>query len=188
MPVVSGRAVKEMRVQRTRPLESCLHSTTSIEWIGCVPLFVRMQINSLADESPYKQMRKQFDRNDRSHVVWLDNAVKEKVYKLCDELEADLVNKGLIFLLIELPSFEYPVVFREEGVRPTDLGLAATETSSSVYLIMPDPEMTVDINPVENKHRIITYRRRRRRGLLDKDVQPNAAERKQIIVRLPVPV
>ena len=41
-------------------------------------------------------MRKQFDRNDRSHVQWLDNAVKDKVHKLCEELEADLTNKGRI--------------------------------------------------------------------------------------------
>lgn len=128
-------------------------------------------------------MRKQFDRNDRSHVQWLDNAVKDKVHKLCEELEADLTNKGLIFLLIELPPFEYPVVFREEGSRAIDFGLSTGENATAVYQIMPDPEMTVDVNPVENKHRIITYRRRRRRGLLDRDVQPNAAERKQIIVR-----
>ena len=129
------------------------------------------------------KMRKQFDRNDRSQVKWLDDAVKEKVQRLCSDLETDLLSKSLIFLLIELPSFEYPVVFREEGVRGTDFGLGTAESSTSVYQIMPDPEMTVDVNPVENKHRIITYRRRRRRGLLDKDVQPNAAERKQIIVR-----
>lgn len=126
-------------------------------------------------------MRKQFDRNDRSNIAWLDAAVKEKVHRLCHELEADLIQKGLIFLLIELPSFEYPVVFREEGMRPTELGLTTPDAQAAVYQIMPDPEMSVDTNPVEAKHRSTAYKRQRRRG---RDVQPNAAERKQITVRL----
>ena len=92
-----------------------------------------------------------------------------------------MVTKHL-FLYIDLPQFDFPLVFSEkEYLLPPPMSLRFVDSS---YVIISDPESirmeATQDDPVENKHRKLT--RSHRNGPLDRDLKPNAKIRDELNV------
>jgi hypothetical protein len=96
------------------------------------------------------------ERGDIPQVPWQDKLVFSKI----EEMETFQEESKLAYLLIELPTFDFPVVFSE-----------------TPYTVFIDPEMD---NPVENKHRRLV--RSERHTFFDVDLKPNSKIRDELNV------
>jgi phosphatidylinositol 3-kinase len=98
------------------------------------------------------------ERGDIPQVPWLDKLVFAKI----DEMQIQEPESKQAYLLIELPTFDFPVVFSE-----------------TPYTVFIDPEID---NPVENKHRRLA--RSERHTSFDVDLKPNSKIRDELNVRV----
>jgi phosphatidylinositol 3-kinase len=96
------------------------------------------------------------ERGDIAQVPWQDKLVFAKI----DEMQTMQEDSKQAYLLIELPTFDFPVVFSE-----------------SPYTVFIDPELD---NPVENKHRRLV--RSERHTFFDVDLKPNSKIRDELNV------
>nr|KAJ3421241.1 Phosphatidylinositol (PI) 3-kinase [Polyrhizophydium stewartii] len=125
-----------------------------------------------------KLMRK-FERGDIPHVDWMDRLAAQEIKKI-GRMEAKTHRN--MHLYIELPQFDFPVVFNEkEYLLPPNITLR--QFGFDVVPIF-DPEHFND-NPIENKHRKLA--RSHRNGPLDRELKPNAKLRDDLnkILRYP---
>eukprot|EP01134_Creolimax_fragrantissima_P003351 CFRG3351T1 len=109
---------------------------------------------------------KKLERGDIMSIDWLDAMTINEVQKTIAEEKPNLGP----MLYIDLPQFDYPVVFLENI---TELA-PAPSTLSGIH----DPEIDFD-NLLETKHRLLT--RAYRRGHLGQDLKPNAQIRNILI-------
>eukprot|EP01112_Ceratiomyxa_fruticulosa_P019366 TRINITY_DN6326_c0_g1_i1.p1 TRINITY_DN6326_c0_g1~~TRINITY_DN6326_c0_g1_i1.p1 ORF type:complete len:834 (-),score=158.90 TRINITY_DN6326_c0_g1_i1:116-2617(-) len=126
-----------------------------------------------------EKLQKRYDRGLIQHVDWLDSYTREQISKIsATERDRD---PNSLFLFVECPEFEYPVVFRELKYPVASSTLPSGNTIVLVY----DSELNKD-NPVENKY-LKLVRSNRLRNLLDRDLKPGSKEREQINTILKYP-
>ncbi|KAJ3041544.1 Phosphatidylinositol (PI) 3-kinase [Rhizophlyctis rosea] len=146
-----------------------------------------------------KLMRK-YERGDIPRVDWLDHLVFREIEKInkvgvqmsqnfCGKkenahffLQHECATSKKLFLYIDLPQFDFPLVYNEkEYALPPSTYPRAVDSD---LILFADPEINRD-NPVESKHRKLA--RSHRNGPLDRDLKPNAKIRDELnkILRYP---
>ncbi|KAK4048993.1 Phosphatidylinositol (PI) 3-kinase [Microbotryomycetes sp. JL221] len=151
-----------------------------------------------------EKLVKRHERGDIVRLDWLDKLAFRQIERT-HALES--AKSKHLFLYVDLPRFDFPVVFGEPeyslpvlaplttSVAPGQLTPAAQQSSTSttavlglsdVTLLFPiaDPEIVRE-NPVEAKYRRLV--RSHRNGPLDRELKPNAKIRDELneIVRYP---
>lgn len=117
-------------------------------------------------------MRK-YQTGDIAKVDWLDQLVLKQIDHT---LETLVSNSASTYLYIQLPIFDFPIIFNEREYQyPENITLREAKSSIAVF----DAELFHD-NPVENKHRRLA--RSHRTGLLDRELKPNAKIRDELNV------
>ncbi|KAI8822578.1 kinase-like domain-containing protein [Fimicolochytrium jonesii] len=117
-----------------------------------------------------KLMRK-YERGDMTRLDWLDHLTFREI----ESINKNETSKTKhLFLFIDLPQFDFPLVYGEKEYR---LPVPLARTVETDLQIIPDPEAARD-NPVENKHRKLA--RSHRNGPLDRDLKPNAKIRDEL--------
>ncbi|EDN95446.1 hypothetical protein SS1G_11324 [Sclerotinia sclerotiorum 1980 UF-70] len=144
----------------------------------------------------------------KSVVLTLDGA-EEKTYEIENEVSEDDPSKDERFTLhVELPRYDFPVVFADHEYPPPPISsLQHLSSSQSNIILKPppevqygpginglgdndehgfggrlvrvyDPEVGARDNPAESKHRRLV--RSHRTGVLDRDLKPNAKVRDEL--------
>lgn len=148
-----------------------------------------------------EKLIKMHERNDLPHLLWLDKLAYRQIEKI--HLEESLQSED-IFLYVDLPRFEIPIVYCEqEASLPTPAAAIGSQTTQSGPLIndatvgpnagtssasrgidaslftVYDGDMLMEReNPVEAKHRRLV--RSHRSGPLDRELKPNANVRDEL--------
>jgi phosphatidylinositol 3-kinase len=126
-----------------------------------------------------EKLMRRYHRGDIQKIDWLDEKIQSEIaileedaYSHCDDL----------YLYIELPIFDFPLVFNEPEYTFRE-EVTLREMDHHMIAVF-DSELFQD-NPVENKHRRLA--RSHRTGPLDRELKPNAKLRDQIntILRYP---
>ncbi|KAF8183954.1 atypical/PIKK/PI3K protein kinase [Pholiota molesta] len=141
-----------------------------------------------------EKLVKKYERGDLPKSDWLDKMAFRKM----EEIHAAATEKSEnLFLYIDLPRFDFPVIFSEPEVSATsstnsNLSLAVVQTPttpsiSSTFLSdtnlwsVVDPDIAHE-NPVEDKHRRLV--RSHRSSPYDRELKPNAKIRDELGVIL----
>ncbi|KAL0579966.1 Phosphatidylinositol (PI) 3-kinase [Marasmius crinis-equi] len=141
-----------------------------------------------------EKLVKKYERGDLPKSDWLDKMTFRKM----EEIHAMEAQKSEnLFLYIDLPRFDFPVIFCEpEPPIPSSSSFAATDSPARAHphpqtpttvnattsfssldthlWTVIDPEIARE-NPVEDKHRRLV--RSHRSGPYDRDLKPNAKDR-----------
>lgn len=117
-------------------------------------------------------MRK-YERGDIDRIEWLDYMAFREIEKI-NKSECETSQRT--YLYIDLPIFDFPLLFSEKEPVATLPPLRALQAE---FFNLSDPEALRD-NPVENKHRKLT--RSHRNGPLDRELKPNAKIRDELNV------
>ena len=156
------------------------------------------KIGSVQDEmGRLEKLIKKHKRGDLPAVDWMDELANRKAEQI---YQRELDASPNLFLYIDMPQFELPLVFCEPDPKPITLPplhapLSSSQPSSgtaaaaqlpsrpshidaSLFTIL-DPEVAHD-SPIEAKHRRMA--RQHRTGPLDRELKPNAAVRDQLNV------
>ncbi|ESK92357.1 atypical pikk pi3k protein kinase [Moniliophthora roreri MCA 2997] len=134
-----------------------------------------------------EKLVKKYERGDLSKSDWLDKMTFRKM----EEVHAAEAQKSEnLFLYIDLPRFDFPVIFSEleaptvasTSSIPTPqpqtpaVPPAAFSTDTHLWSVI-DPDISRE-NPVEDKHRRLV--RSHRSGPYDRELKPNAKDRDAI--------
>ncbi|KAG9068660.1 Phosphatidylinositol (PI) 3-kinase [Linnemannia hyalina] len=135
------------------------------------------------------------DRGDIPKIEWLDNLAYRQIEQIHKKL---LAQSDKMLLNIDLPKFDFPVIFDEHEYESkvhgsfNSFGGSASNSIPSFHTNMPgssvfivdDPEIARE-NPVEAKHRRLV--RSHRNGPLDRQLKPNPKIRDELaqILRYP---
>ncbi|KAJ3414004.1 Phosphatidylinositol (PI) 3-kinase [Chytridiales sp. JEL 0842] len=114
---------------------------------------------------------RRYENDDMVRVEWMDHLVFREIESLSKATDNSYRQ---LFLYIELPKFEFPVVFSDKD---SSLSLPLQYSITSSLNLVHDLECTKD-NPVESKHRKLA--RSHRNGPLDRDLKPNAKIRDEL--------
>lgn len=140
---------------------------------GSVDSLTPGQVHNSKDEQlRLEKLKKKYDRNLIPHCKWLDKYTIQEIEKISKNSES--LNKNTLYLTIELPEFEYPVLFKQQ-ICPLYKPLPAQKKH---LVLVNDIEM--DEHPSEQKyHRLNLYDH--------KDLKPNSNELKSLtnILRMP---
>ncbi|KAG0248334.1 Phosphatidylinositol (PI) 3-kinase [Mortierella polycephala] len=143
----------------------------------------------------FEKLLKKQDRGDIPRTEWLDNLAYRQIERIHKKHAAQ---SDKMLLNIDLPKFDFPVIFDEHeyaskahppannfsgSVINTLPSLHASSTANSI-IIVEDPEISRE-NPVEAKHRRLV--RSHRNGPLDRELKPNPKIRDELaqILRYP---
>ncbi|KAK3838131.1 MAG: atypical/PIKK/PI3K protein kinase [Linnemannia gamsii] len=143
----------------------------------------------------FEKLLKKQDRGDIPKVEWLDNLAYRQIEQIHKKL---LAQSDKMLLNIDLPKFDFPVIFDEHEYESkvygsfSSFGGSASNSIPSFHSNMPgssvfivdDPEIARE-NPVEAKHRRLV--RSHRNGPLDRQLKPNPKIRDELaqILRYP---
>ncbi|KAG7092293.1 hypothetical protein E1B28_008655 [Marasmius oreades] len=134
-----------------------------------------------------EKLVKKYERGDLPKSDWLDKMTFRKM----EEIHAMEAQKSRnLFLYIDLPRFDFPVIFCEPEPPAPSSSISSSTTPSHPHPQTPtttsnnsldthlwsvvDPEVSRE-NPVEDKHRRLV--RSHRSGPYDRDLKPNAKDR-----------
>nr|XP_007262933.1 phosphatidylinositol 3-kinase [Fomitiporia mediterranea MF3/22]EJD06669.1 phosphatidylinositol 3-kinase [Fomitiporia mediterranea MF3/22] len=134
-----------------------------------------------------EKLVKKYERGDLPKEDWLDKLAFRKM----EEIHAAEAKKSKnFFLYVDLPRFDFPVVFSEPEpsnmptIMPSSSSAQGIATASAGSLLsdsslwqIVDPEVARE-NPVEDKHRRLV--RSHRSGALDRELKPNAKDRDEL--------
>ncbi|THH11009.1 hypothetical protein EW145_g927 [Phellinidium pouzarii] len=141
-----------------------------------------------------EKLVKKYERGDLQKCDWLDKLA----FRRMEEIHASEAKKlENFFLYIDLPRFDFPILFSEPSAKqestnlPTIMPTSSTQASvvstsgsllsdATLWQIV-DPEVARE-NPVEDKHRRLI--RSHRSGALDRELKPNAKDRDELGVIL----
>ncbi|KAF8907363.1 atypical/PIKK/PI3K protein kinase [Gymnopilus junonius] len=113
-----------------------------------------------------EKLVKKYERGDLPKSDWLDKLAFRKM----EEIHAAETEKSEnLFLYIDLPRFDFPVIFSEP------IGQETTATASGTSTLLT-------VNPVEDKHRRLV--RSHRSSPYDRELKPNAKIRDELAVIL----
>ncbi|THV02807.1 putative atypical/PIKK/PI3K protein kinase [Dendrothele bispora CBS 962.96] len=134
-----------------------------------------------------EQLVKKYERGDLPKSDWLDKMTFRKMEEIH---AAEAAKSDNLFLYIDVPRFDFPVIFSEPEVQglPSTSTLPSQPPQSAVPPIMSfaadshlwsviDPDISRE-NPVEDKHRRLV--RSHRSGPYDRELKPNAKDRDMI--------
>ncbi|KAI5119006.1 hypothetical protein M0805_004416 [Coniferiporia weirii] len=137
-----------------------------------------------------EKLVKKYERGDLQKCDWLDKLA----FRRMEEIHAAEAKKSEnFFLYIDLPRFDFPIVFSEAEstnlptIMPNSSTQGSVATVSGSFLSdatlwqIVDPEVARE-NPVEDKHRRLI--RSHRSGALDRELKPNAKDRDELGVIL----
>ncbi|GJJ71006.1 phosphatidylinositol 3-kinase [Entomortierella parvispora] len=142
----------------------------------------------------FEKLLKKQDRGDIPRTEWLDNLAYRQIEQIHKKYAAQ---SDKMLLIIELPRFDFPVIFDEYAyetklsttssfggsVNSSIPSLHTTSPSNSIFIVA-DPEIQRE-NPVEAKHRRLV--RSHRNSPLDRELKPNPKIRDELaqILRYP---
>jgi phosphatidylinositol 3-kinase len=140
-----------------------------------------------------EKLVKQHEQGDLPRLDWLDNLAFRKIEQLNTAIKSNGQVSEEVFLYIDFPRFDFPVVFSEieYPIPMASLHLSTPNIMSKGAIedgvggpvcVVWDPEGIRD-NPVESKHRRLV--RSHRNGPLDRDLKPNAKIRDELNVCTP---
>ena len=140
-----------------------------------------------------EKLVKQHEQGDLPRLDWLDNLAFRKIEQLNTAIKSNGQVSEEVFLYIDFPRFDFPVVFSEieYPIPMASLHLSTPNIMSKGAIedgvggpvcVVWDPEGIRD-NPVESKHRRLV--RSHRNGPLDRDLKPNAKIRDELNVYTP---
>ncbi|KAF8647050.1 hypothetical protein AX16_006887 [Volvariella volvacea WC 439] len=122
------------------------------------------KLNHQDEMGRLEKLVKKYERGDLPKCDWLDNLAFRKM----EEIHSTETEKSEnLFLYIDLPRFDFPVIFCEPKtfIRP----------SNAIHMVDPDVGRE---NPVEDKHRRLV--RSHRSGPYDRELKPNAKIRDEL--------
>ncbi|KAF9306909.1 Phosphatidylinositol (PI) 3-kinase [Mortierella antarctica] len=136
----------------------------------------------------FEKLLKKQDRGDIPRTEWLDNLAYRQIEQIHKKHAAQ---SEKMLLNIDLPRFDFPVIFDEHEYQmkqhplfdtfatPTNTAPPSTQTSdgSSSIFIVEDHEISSE-NPVEAKHRRLV--RSHRNSPLDRELKPNPKIRDEL--------
>ncbi|KAA1468918.1 atypical/PIKK/PI3K protein kinase [Dentipellis sp. KUC8613] len=140
-----------------------------------------------------EKLVKKYERGDLPKSDWLDKIVFRKMTEIH---AAETEKSENLFLYIDMPRFDFPVIFSEpepvassstSAVVPTSAHPSTTPSISTSFATDPylwavvDPEIARD-NPVEDKHRRLV--RSHRSSPYDRELKPNTKIRDELGVIL----
>ncbi|TPX63239.1 hypothetical protein SpCBS45565_g06771 [Spizellomyces sp. 'palustris'] len=136
------------------------------------------KVDTASDMDRLEKLMRRYERGDMTRVDWLDRLAFREIERI-NKMEG--MRTKHLFLYVDLPQFDFPLVFYEKEYR---LPAPPPPPVESNLQIVADPEAARD-NPVENKHRKLA--RSHRNGPLDRDLKPNAKIRDELnkILRYP---
>ncbi|KAF4626381.1 hypothetical protein G7Y89_g11780 [Cudoniella acicularis] len=162
---------------------------------------------SLASGASLKNIQRRRSRQ-QSATLTLDGSDVDQTNGEVKDLSEDLVQDERFTLHVELPRFDFPIVFADHEYPPPPISsLQHLSNSQSNIILKPppevhfgpginglsddedngfggrlvrvyDPEVGARDNPVESKHRRLV--RSHRTGVLDRDLKPNAKVRDEL--------
>lgn len=133
---------------------------------------------------------KRHEQGDLPRLDWLDNLAFRKIEQLHTSIKSNGQVSEDVFVYIDFPRFDFPVIFSENEYPPPLSGLHLSTLNLMTNGVIEtgeggpvcsvwDPEAIKD-NPVEAKHRRLV--RSHRNGPLDRDLKPNAKIRDELNV------
>ena len=146
-----------------------------------------------------EKLVKRYEQGDLPRLDWLDNLAFRKIEQLHTSIKTNNNSNSSwqpseeVFLYIDFPRFDFPVVFSEYEYPEPLYGIHSSipniltmgsrgvieDGEGGVISAVWDPE-TIKDNPVESKHRRLV--RSHRNGPLDRDLKPNAKIRDELNV------
>ncbi|EGG14145.1 phosphatidylinositol 3-kinase [Cavenderia fasciculata] len=115
-----------------------------------------------------EKLIKRYERNLIPHVDWLDKFASIEIDKISKN--SDSLNKNSLYLTIELPEFELPVLFKQQTCQ---LYKSIIQTQKRQLVIVNDNE--ISDHPCEQKyHRLNVYSYDKDKD--HKDLKPNSSE------------
>jgi phosphatidylinositol 3-kinase len=137
-----------------------------------------------------EKLVKRHEQGDLPRLDWLDNLAFRKIEQLHTSIKSNGQVSNDIFLYIDFPRFDFPIIFSEVDYPPPTLALHSStpqlamkgvieEGDGGQVCFVWDPEAIKD-NPVESKHRRLV--RSHRNGPLDRDLKPNPKIRDELNV------
>ncbi|KAG6832644.1 hypothetical protein H0H87_001017 [Tephrocybe sp. NHM501043] len=160
-----------------------------IEADGSIETTTPSKLETRDEMGRLEKLVKKHQRGDLPKSEWLDMMVFRKI----EEIHAAEIQKSdNLFLYIDLPRFDFPVVFNEPESQPqtfTSPPMVATTSQTPVVAMttvfgpdsnlwsVSDPEANRE-NPVEDKHRRLV--RSHRSSPYDRELKPNAKIRDEL--------
>ncbi|TVY83938.1 Nodule isoform of Phosphatidylinositol 3-kinase [Lachnellula suecica] len=179
-----------------------------VEWLDQL-VFRGVEKRGLQASSASLKNRQRRRSRQRSTVLTLDGSKDQKNGEgQSSDAEEDSTEDERFTLFVELPRFDFPIVFADHEYPPPPVShLQYMSSSQSNIMLKPppevqfgpginglndvedhgfggrlvrvyDPEVGTKDNPVENKHRRLV--RSHRTGVLDRDLKPNAKTRDEL--------
>jgi phosphatidylinositol 3-kinase len=129
-----------------------------------------------------EKLIKKHQRGNIPRVEWLDRLAFRSIERINEATDLIAAHDDRVHLFIDLPDFEWPVLFHEQhrGTIPRPL------SGGGEWVPVLDPEISSG-NPVEQKHSQLS--RRRPTSAMDHDLKPNKEEDlalKRIIAYSPI--
>jgi phosphatidylinositol 3-kinase len=150
---------------------------------------------STSEMDRLEKIVKRHEQGDLPRLDWLDNLAFRKIEQLHTSIKSNGQVSEDVFVYIDFPRFDFPVIFSENEYPPPLSGLHLSTPSLMIKGAIEngeggpvcsvwDPESIKD-NPVEAKHRRLV--RSHRNGPLDRDLKPNAKIRDELNVHTSCP-
>ncbi|KAF8072169.1 atypical/PIKK/PI3K protein kinase [Lyophyllum atratum] len=154
-----------------------------VEADGSIETTTPSKLETRDEMGRLEKLVKKYERGDLPKSDWLDSMAFRKM----EEIHAAETEKSEnLFLYIDLPRFDFPVVFNEPEFQPQTFATpplpapSQTPAAASISTLfgpdsniwsVSDPDATRD-NPVEDKHRRLV--RSHRSSPYDRELKPNA--------------
>jgi len=120
---------------------------------------------------------KKYHRNQIPKLEWLDELAFQRMAETKNKQRS---SSDDLILCVELPTFEYPVLFNEKEYEyEAHFQPTTTAEKQPLQFSVPDPEISIkDVNqkPIDNKFLKLVFNRK----IVDPDLRPNPAERDRI--------
>ncbi|KAF9429015.1 Phosphatidylinositol (PI) 3-kinase [Entomortierella beljakovae] len=165
-----------------------LHMWADCEADGSELTKTPSDIGERDDMDRFEKLFKKQDRGDIPRTEWLDNLAYRQIEQINKK---HLAQSDKMLLNIDLPRFDFPVLFDEHvyepkqylslnnfgGSAPNPIPTLQGHSTGSPVITVEDPESSRE-NPVEAKHRRLV--RSHRNGPLDRELKPNPKNRDEL--------
>ncbi|KAF7367441.1 Phosphatidylinositol 3-kinase VPS34 [Mycena sanguinolenta] len=165
-----------------------LHLWQGVEGDGSVESTTPSKLDERDEMGRLEKLVKKYERGDLTKSDWLDKMAWRKMEEIH---AAETAKSENLFLYIDLPRFDFPVIFSEpeaptaststllpqSSQPPLPTSVSSTFTSEPHLWAVIDPDVALE-NPVEDKHRRLV--RSHRSSPYDRELKPNAKIRDEL--------
>ncbi|KAJ7071604.1 atypical/PIKK/PI3K protein kinase [Mycena amicta] len=165
-----------------------LHLWRGVEGDGSVDTSTPSKLDERDEMGRLEKLVKKYERGDLQKSEWLDKMAWRKMEEVHT---AEAAKSENLFLYIDLPRFDFPVIFSEPETPAASTSAPVPElpqpplpsSTASTFSAEPhlwaviDPEVSRE-NPVEDKHRRLV--RSHRSSPYDRELKPNAKIRDEL--------